>query len=448
MKYNVFKKLAIFMIGFGIIMGVTFPFFVVLATTASPEVVYTPLFFTMCITAGIMVGAVNIILAKRIVGVKVRQLSTHMKYVENRLQKSAKMRSLDECTDENCYIKTISNDEIGQSAEAFNSLVKALSEAFKSEASVREFTELLSSRLELERLAIEALSKLLEGFNAYGGAIIIEKDGDLELLTSYAITRPNELIKNKTIMQIFKNQTRQILRLPDEVFLDGLLLEFKPKSILFEPIIYKGVVLGVVILASINEFQAETQEDMKLYGQGLALAFKNAITHDQLQRLAANDPLTGALNRRFGIERLKDEYVRAVKTNQPLGILMIDIDRFKSVNDTYGHLVGDKVILGLTQVSKASLREGDIFFRYGGEEFVAILPGASIKDVRKIAERLRRSMEELEVSYGDQLIKVTISIGGTSLPERNIDNYNELIEIADTNMYQAKESGRNHTIVN
>lgn len=444
---KVFKDLAIFMIGFGVVIGIVFPFFVVAVTNVPSAAVLTPLFFFMCITAGFLVGLFNIFLARKIVGAKLKLLSHHMKHVESRLIEKASTQSLEDCSDEKCYVRVLSEDEIGECAGAFNALVKSLSNAFQSEASVRNFTELLSSRLELDQLAEEALSRLMESLHASGGAMIIEREGEMSILSSYGIKNPQAMLDSEMIWQVMKYQKKHIVNLPEEIILSNVLLDFRPRSVLLEPILYKGVVLGVVVLAGMTEFTAEMQNNMELFGQGLALAFKNAITHDQLQKLAANDPLTGVLNRRFGMERFKDEYVRAVKTDQPVSVIMVDIDHFKKINDVYGHLIGDKILILLTQTLKKALREGDVLLRYGGEEFVVILPGASVSDIRQIAERIRRFVEDTELHQNAQVIKITVSLGGASFPKENVDDCMKLLEVADMRMYQAKEQGRNMAVV-
>ncbi len=453
---KVFKDLAVCMIGFGVVIGVVFPFFVAAVTHVPDESVLNPIFFSLCIAAGFLVGLFNIFLAKKVVGSKMRQLSDHMKYVENRLigrsdrrgQSAKATYNDDDCADENCYVTNISHDEIGDCAKSFNSLVKSLSNAFKSEAAVRKFTEMLSSRLELDPLAEDALSELMQNVNASGGAIIIERDGELIILSSFGIKTPETLLESDVIWQTFKNQKRLVVELPEDIVLSGVLVEFRPKSVLIEPIIYKGIILGVILLAGVTDFTGEMQNDLELYGQGLALALKNAITHDQLQKLAANDALTGLFNRRFGLTRLKDEFSRAIKINQPVGLIMFDIDFFKKVNDTYGHLAGDRVLIKLSQTVKSALRDGDVFMRYGGEEFLIILPGASCSNVIQIAEKVRRFVEDTEISYNTQTIKVTVSLGGTSFPEQNADDFMSLIAIADAKMYQAKASGRNIAVIN
>lgn len=443
---KVFTDLAIYMIGFGVLIGILFPFFVVI-TGVPANLVLTPLFFFLCIAAGFIVGLINIFLAKRIVGNKLKLLSHHMRYVENRLINKTANQSTDECTDEKCFIAINSEDEIGECAHSFNALVKSLSNAFKSETALRTFSEMLSSRLELDKLAEEALSRLMTNLNAEGGAIVVEKEGELNILSSHGIKMPDTILESDMIWKVLKEQKRLMVDLPEDILINSLLVEFRPKTIMVEPILYKDIILGVVILAGANSFTKEMQNNMELFGHGLALAFRNAITHDQLQRLAANDPLTGIFNRRFGLTRLKDEFNRAVRNSLPIGVLIFDIDHFKRINDTYGHLVGDKVLVKLTQTAKLAMREGDIFLRYGGEEFLIILPGASHDDVNQISERLRHLVEDTEISHNSQVIKITVSIGGTSYPEHEVPDMNALINCADKLLYQAKEAGRNISII-
>ena len=444
---KVFDDLAIYMIGFGVLMGIIFPFFVLIAGVPASFIMNST-FFLLCVAAGFLVGLINIFIARKIVGKKLKLLSLHMRYVENRLLDQAGTRNVEDCTDEACYIKIDSDDEIGESAQSFNALVRSLSQAFKSEIAVRTFTEMLSSRLELDKLSEEALNTLMYNLNADGGAIILEKEGELNILSSYGIKTPEEILESDMIWKVLKEEKRLLVDLPEDIILNAALVEFRPKHIMIEPILYKNIILGVIVLAGSQQFTIEKQNNMELFGYGLALAFRNALTHDQLQRLAANDPLTGILNRRFGLERLKEEFGRSVRNNLPLGVLIFDIDHFKKINDTYGHLVGDKVLANLTRIVRLGLREGDILLRYGGEEFLAILPGASTTDCLQVAERIRHLVQDAEMQHQSQMIKMTVSIGGTSFPEKEIGDVTELIETADKNLYRAKESGRNASIVN
>lgn len=443
---KIFNDLAIFMMGFGVMIGLVFPFFVLITGTPASYVL-TPLFFILCTLAGIIVGLFNLFLSRKIVGSKIKQLSTQMKKVEHRLLEKSSGGDAESCSDSDCYIAIQSDDEIGESGRAFNSLVESLANAFKSEEAVRSFTEMLSTYLELDKLAEESLTRLIANMAAEGGAVLIEKDGELEVLSSYRINTPESLLKSEIIWSSLSQRKRMIIDIPDDVVLNGLIVNFKPKSVLVQPIIYKEIGLGVIVLAGTTLFTQEMQNQMDMFSNGLALAFRNAITYNQLQRLAANDPLTGILNRRFGTSRFKEEFARSIRYNMPIGVLMFDIDHFKKINDTYGHIVGDKVLIHLAQTVKLALREGDVFFRYGGEEFVVVLPGASQMDVKKTAEQIRHLTEDMEIRHNSQVIKITISIGGTSYPERDVADIDALISYADAKMYQAKESGRNNSII-
>ena len=184
-----------------------------------------------------------------------------------------------------------------------------------------------------------------------------------------------------------------------------------------------------------------------MFSQNLSLALHNAIIHEQMQRLAAIDPLTGLLNRRYGMIRLREEYSKAVRSEGSLGIVMFDIDFFKKVNDTYGHLAGDRVLVHISKLTKPLLREGDVLMRYGGEEFCAILPGASNEDSLKMAERIRFAVQESKVVYSEFEIKITLSLGMSSYPENDVAHEQELLAAADEALYISKESGRNKSTV-
>ena len=229
--------------------------------------------------------------------------------------------------------------------------------------------------------------------------------------------------------------------------MDGVVAEIQPRQVLILPVIYKSIALGVVVLATPTSFSPESTKRLELFRKSLGLALNNAIAHDQLQRLAALDALTKVFNRRYGLARLHEEFERAVRTSAPLGVLMFDIDHFKSVNDTYGHQVGDRVLEAISGMARTVLREGDILVRYGGEEFLAVLPGASGDDVQLVGERLRRTVEEGSISHDTQSIHVTISLGAASFPSQHVERESQLVQLADDALYVAKDSGRNRLSV-
>lgn len=443
---RVFTELAIWMTGLGLLMGVVFPFFVLLMGIP-PEFIIKLRFFATCMTAGFLVGAANIWLTRVVVVKRLRLLADRMNYVKTNLLEIANQGDMERCTPENCFIEENSNDEIGESSRAFNRLVQALADSFRDAFAVRMFTEMLTSHLHLEKLADKAVEQLIQHTNANAGAIIIEENGELRVAASIGIKNPAMLAENDYVRRAFDEKTGKRLTLPTGIVVEDVLAEFRPKETCIAPIIYKGTALGVIVLASASGFITEEIKRLELFRQGLALALHNALIHMRLQRLAAIDPLTGVFNRRFGMTRFQEEYGRAVRANTPLGVMMFDIDWFKKVNDTYGHMVGDRILIMIAKTARSALREGDVLIRYGGEEFLAILPAASSEDIKKIAERMRHLVEEQSVRANDNEIRVTISIGGASYPEIDIKDEMQLIKNADDALYMAKNTGRNRVVV-
>ena len=170
--------------------------------------------------------------------------------------------------------------------------------------------------------------------------------------------------------------------------------------------------------------------------------------NEKLRLMATVDGLTGVMNRRCFDEMLDREWKRSLREKVPVAIVMVDVDYFKKYNDTYGHQSGDECLRQVAEaVEKRVHRPSDYAARYGGEEFVVVLPGASISDVQQISERMRRLVEDTQLNHNSQSIKITVSIGGTSFPENNVDNIMEMIKTADTKLYQAKSNGRNLAII-
>ncbi|MBW2982041.1 GGDEF domain-containing protein [Candidatus Woesearchaeota archaeon] len=163
----------------------------------------------------------------------------------------------------------------------------------------------------------------------------------------------------------------------------------------------------------------------------------------KLRPLAITDGLTGAYNHRYFREELKTEMKRSDRSKTPLSLLFIDIDDYKSFNDTYGHDAGDYVLQELTRIAKAVLRETDIFARYGGEEFAAILPDTNEEDAKHAAERLRKAVENADLEYKGEKMNFTISIGVAAHRSESADDF---ITNADKLMYLAKDAGKNCSV--
>lgn len=168
--------------------------------------------------------------------------------------------------------------------------------------------------------------------------------------------------------------------------------------------------------------------------------------NNQLQELALRDGLTGLLNRRHWEQCLEREFVRHLRYGSPVSLVMFDIDHFKAVNDTYGHQLGDEVIREVARVTLQLARETDYAGRYGGEEFVVLLPDTSLDGAAQFAERLRQGIEKLRFAHTDNALSFTVSLGVACI-EPDLVNYTDLIERADKALYRSKEAGRNRTTV-
>ena len=168
------------------------------------------------------------------------------------------------------------------------------------------------------------------------------------------------------------------------------------------------------------------------------------LFHRRLEALAINDELTGICNRRKFQEHFQKEIASARRYSHPLSLLMLDIDRFKSVNDTHGHHAGDEYLRQFAAVLKREIREVDVFGRWGGEEFVVLLPKADAQQAFNTAERLRQAAAAIAVDTGKGSISRTISIGVATCASCGLD-MDEMIKQADQAMYRAKQEGRNRT---
>jgi len=168
--------------------------------------------------------------------------------------------------------------------------------------------------------------------------------------------------------------------------------------------------------------------------------------NDRLRRISLTDGLTEVENRRSLEERLHDMWQHSVRLHEPIALVMCDIDKFKTVNDNYGHQAGDAVLKGFAQVLKGEAREIDRVGRYGGEEFLLILPGTVLDSAVTFAERLREKVEKHTFTYAGGTLRRTMSCGVAASPHPRVKDQEALLRAADDALYVAKETGRNRVI--
>jgi diguanylate cyclase (GGDEF)-like protein len=179
-----------------------------------------------------------------------------------------------------------------------------------------------------------------------------------------------------------------------------------------------------------------------LYEHSRDRAYKNTLElSNKYQQLAHFDPLTQLSNRRDALHTLQREQARIVRNTEPLTVILCDVDHFKKINDQYGHNAGDAVLIELAKIFKASIREQDCIARWGGEEFLFILPGTLAINANIFAEKIQAILQKNLVRFESETIKVTVSMGIEQFSENQ--NIDEVIKTADMYLYQAKNAGRN-----
>ncbi len=221
-------------------------------------------------------------------------------------------------------------------------------------------------------------------------------------------------------------------------------------------LIYDGNSLQVMDLGSTNgTFINDVPVKNKTASHGDVIRFGNIIFkyipagsietmfHDELSNLAHLDGLTGCFNRKYILDYLETEVKRCQKLDLPLSLIMLDLDHFKNVNDTYGHLAGDYVLKETVRLLRDKvLRTSDVLGRYGGEEFCIIMSEAALRTGNDVAERIRKAVEKHEFVFDSNKLVVTISAGVAQISKQE-ESSKDLIEAADKALYRAKETGRN-----
>jgi diguanylate cyclase (GGDEF)-like protein len=221
------------------------------------------------------------------------------------------------------------------------------------------------------------------------------------------------------------------------------------KSHLTLPLAVEGGVIGSISLDSDqpNAFDVQDLQFFSVIGYQMAATLKQFQKISSIKDMAIYDTLTNVHNRRYFEERLKTETQKSFSANTPLSLVMVDIDHFKQVNDTFGHPDGDRVLCKIASLLKGSVRKDDTVARYGGEEFVLILPGAKLEVTSVIAERIRRLIETTTFEIEKGQIHISISIGISNLPVHPARSKEELIKMADHALYNAKKEGRNRVCI-
>jgi len=237
----------------------------------------------------------------------------------------------------------------------------------------------------------------------------------------------------------FRDEVNKYIRVNDLRFLKGKVDLSLYKDYTFSPLKIQEELIGYL---AADGLRAEDKERFYILSQQFLLGVKRAILYQDVQELAIIDILTSVFNRRYYLERFKEELERSKKFNYKFCCLMIDIDYFKDFNDRYGHIVGDAILRELSRTIQENIRQIDLIGRYGGEEFSIILSQTDKDAAQFVAERIRLAIQDKRIRVYDEELKITVSIGISTYPYDG-KGIERLIDKADSALYQAKQAGKN-----
>lgn len=320
---------------------------------------------------------------------------------------------------------------------------------------LRETMNRITSELELDRLLRAILERATSLLNASNGQVLqynperndllvlactnMEPDfsGSYQPLTEHGTGR---VVRSRQPLLIRDYQTWEN-RLNDYA-------GFGAHAILLVPLLAGDQVLGIVSIGHTHpekNFDEGDVELLTLFAQQATIALQNARLFAEVQRLATTDSLTGLHNRRSFFDMAQRLYEHAIRYHRPLSAVMLDIDHFKQINDSFGHAIGDQVLRSMADTCVGTLRTIDVVGRYGGEEFVILLPETDLTGARLVAERMRQQVLAEPVPTDRGALAITVSLGVSEIAP-TCHSLEQLIDYADQALYAAKQGGRNRVM--
>lgn len=316
----------------------------------------------------------------------------------------------------------------------------------------------IQSSLDLEVVLDQILTQIATVIHYHTANLILVENGEMRIVRQQGFQEElnesidqsnNQFDISRFATLVRMTETKKPMIIPDVTESPEWIHTASTKDVLSwagAPILDGDNVIGFLSLNnhSTNYYEEDHAEVLSAFASQASIALTHARLHKRIHELAITDPLTGILNRR-GLERWGQyEIDRAKRFNSPLSAIFFDLDKFKVVNDTYGHDAGDEVLKQIVSCCLSVIRSIDIFSRIGGEEFLIILPETSLPIAIQVAERIRKTAEEYSFQSSSHLIPMTLSLGVVELNEE-IDTLSELMNSADQYMYISKQTGRNKT---
>ena len=328
----------------------------------------------------------------------------------------------------------------------------ALKRKFERYTALSRVTHLLSSSLALKEVSHYAVQQAYEVVGKSEGAFLLlaeEGSEELSLISSHLakdFSAPK--LKKGDLFDQWTLRNRRPLLVRDiakDFRFDPESSEKRPvRSLLITPLTSRERVRGLLRLES-SQADVYASDDLRLLsiiGDLVGSSLENALLAQRTEELARVDELTGLYVHRYLQERLQEEFLRAQRNRSPLSLLMIDIDHFKTYNDRYGHIAGDLVLRQVARILKEKSEPGDLVCRYGGEEFLIILPKRTKEKSLQIAQTLRTTIENELFVLRRETTHVTVSVGAATFPEDGMMK-EALLQRVDAFLYQAKREGRN-----
>ena len=368
------------------------------------------------------------------------------------------------CGADDFIVKPIDEAELVARVRAQQRIVefyRELEEDKRSLETILEITTAMSATLDPSEVLSAIVSKVASITDAVRCSIVlIAKEDEAYVLASHEDPSVKELrIDLSKYPEIKKVVSTKIPLALDDISTHPLMSPVKESiaelggmSVLIVPIVFNDEVLGTLFLRTrrrLHGFAKKEVDFCRIVANASFHALRNARLFekvvkekDYLKEMAVKDHLTSLYNHNFFYSRLDEEFERAVRYETPLSLIMMDIDNFKQINDTYGHRVGDLVLKEISATIRRGVRKTDIVARYGGEEFAVILPHTLQKGAVDEAERLRESIA-MSAYAGLVNHKVTVSIGVASYPQKGAMNSGDLVNHADDALYKAKWGGKN-----
>ncbi|WP_051904515.1 GGDEF domain-containing protein [Hippea jasoniae] len=446
---SIVRESLIYMLLLGVVIGILFLPVADIVFHLPKTKIYSLPFILTTVSSGIFVGSISFLIVKFVVLNRLKELEEKIEAITQNIfnYQVGKIGSVDECT--NCYLKIPSRDILGSIATKYNALIRIIRNQFYQHELIENYSQKISKIVTRDDLNKITTEFFIEKLSLIGCEIYsLTYTGEIDFVFSKGVH--SNLSEQKILSLNDILDKNQIISMKDK---DVELVEFgscaiKPKEVYYYPIIHSNFRLLVVFYSP----SFITKEKRTLIDHILneyKFAYESAQMYEKMQKMAAYDELTGIYNRRFGMKRLIEEYKRALRTESCFCVLMIDIDFFKKINDTYGHQAGDYILASIGKIIQSNFRAEDIVMRYGGEEFFCVMSNSNIQNGKKKAELLRKKVQETTFVWKNTKINVTISVGVSNYdiknsPKKELD---EIIALADQALYAAKKGGRNKVIV-